>query len=300
MAKNSYSIPPAINRTWLDHEIGISGGGWDLRPTPLRQILFFLGGGMLLAWVCMKTFVASAGAPMIVAVIVWWLVCLVYFGGLDKTKELKVQRVPALLAYLPRRARRLIARRSSDPSDFYSVVGIYDIEDDGLIHFDDKSKGQIYLVVGSASYLLFDEDKTSILDHVDAFWRKTDSGCEWAFITTKEPQRVHRQVVSLERDNQALEIRDPELIELQNEKYDIITQHVGGRFTSIHQYVLLRGKSMDALRRGQQLLQAEVEGSVLMIKEATVLDRTETLTMLKIFYQEAYQQSLSARMRLVA
>lgn len=33
------------------------------------------------------------------------------------------------------------------------------------------------------------------------------------------------------------------------------------------------------------VLQAEVEGSALMIKEATVLDREETEPMLRVFYQ---------------
>lgn len=252
---------------------------------PIKQLFFFGGGALALLWAVTQTFVASSGPVFITLFVIWGLALIVYFGGMTKTKELRAMNVPALLAYAPSRARNVFTRRSSDPSDFYSIVGIDGIEEDGRIHFSDGGEGQVYLVVGSASYLLFDEDRIGILDRVDAFWRKIDTNCEWSFVTTKEPQRIYHQVASLEHRNHALEVRDPDLIELQNEQYDILTQHVGGKFTSIHQYLLLKGKSADALRRAHMVLQSEVEGSALMIKEATVLDREETEPMLRVFYQ---------------
>jgi hypothetical protein len=72
---------------------------------------------------------------------------------------------------------------------------------------------------------------------------------------------------------------------LQDEQYDILTGHVGGRFTSIHQYVVLKGKSADALRQAHLVLQAEVEGSSLMIKEVTLLGRDECYQVLRVLYQ---------------
>lgn len=285
MAKTSYKVPAGINRSFLDHEIVLSRGGWAAKPSPIKQLLFFGGGLLVLLWVSTSTFVASSSPGFIAAFAVWGLAAIAYFGGMTRTKELRAMSLPALLAYAPPRARKVFTRRTSNPSDFYSVVGIDGIDEDGLIRFADGGRGRTYLVVGSASYLLFDEDRISILDRVDAFWRKVDTNCEWATITTKEPQRIYHQVASLERRNQRLEVRDPDLVELQNEQFDILTQHVGGRFTSIHQYLLLRGKSADSLRRGQLALQAEVEGSSLMIKEATALDREETVTMLRVFYR---------------
>jgi len=285
MAKMSYKVPTSLNRSFLDHEITLSKGGWAAKPSPIKQLFFFGGGALALLWAVTQTSVASSGPVFITLFVIWGLALVVYFGGMTKTKELRAMNVPALLAYVPSRARNVFTRGSSDPSDFYSIVGIDGIEEDGRIRFSDGGEGQVYLVVGSASYLLFDEDRIGILDRVDAFWRKIDMNCEWAFITTKEPQRIYHQVASLEHRNHALEVRDPDLIELQNEQYDILTQHVGGKFTSIHQYLLLKGKSADALRRGHMVLQAEVEGSSLMIKEATVLDREETEPMLRVFYQ---------------
>ncbi|PUB32557.1 hypothetical protein C8K30_1011083 [Promicromonospora sp. AC04] len=285
MAKTSYKVPSSLNRSFLDHEITLSKGGWAARPSPIKQLFFFGGGALVLLWVTTSTFVASSGPVFITLFVIWGLLTIVYFGALTKTNELRVTTVPALLSYLPARARHVLTRRGSDPSGFYSIVGIHGIDQDGRIHFVDGSEGQVYLVVGSASYLLFDEDRVRILDRVDAFWRKVDTSCEWSFITTKEPQRIYHQVANLERRNHALQVRHPDLVELQDEQYDILTQHVGGKFTSIHQYLLLKGKSADALRRGHTVLQAEIEGSALMIKEAMLLNREETEPMLRLFYQ---------------
>ncbi|MGI8307081.1 hypothetical protein [Saccharopolyspora hattusasensis] len=295
MAKMSYKVPTSIARSFLDHEITLSKGGWAAKPSPIKQLLFFGGGFLALLWVTTSTFISSAGPVFITLFVIWGLAVIVYFGGMTKTKELRAMNVPALLAYAPKGARHVYTRRSSNPSDFYSIVGIDGIDEDGRIHFSDGGEGQVYLVVGSASYLLFDEDRIGILDRVDAFWRKVDTTCEWSTITTKEPQRIYHQVANLENRNQALQVRDPDLIELQNEQYAILTQHVGGKFTSIHQYLLLKGKSADALRRGHTALQAEVEGSALMIKDATVLDRDEAEPMLRVFYQGIDDELLSLK-----
>lgn len=284
MAKTSYKVPASLNRSYLDHEISLTKSGWP-GPTPIKQLLFYGGGGFVVLWAASSTFIKSSGPVFITLFVIWGLATVAYFGSRTKTKELRAMNVPALLSYLPPSARKVLTRRTSNPTDFAGIVGIDGIDEDGRIHFSDGGKGQVYLVVGSASAMLFDEDRTSILDRIDGFWRKVDTTCEWIFITTKEPQRIYHQVASLEERNQALEIRDPDLIELQNEQYDILTQHVGGKFQSIHQYLLLKGKSEDALEKGNTLLQAEVNGSGLMVKEATMLDREETITMLQVFYQ---------------
>lgn len=285
MAKDMYGIRASIDRSYLDHEITITGGGWDLRPSPIKQLLFIGGGLLVILWLATSTWIASSGVVCILLFVIWALAALAYFGGLTRTKQLRLGTVPAFLAYLPKTARNVIVRRSANPTAFYSIVGIDAVDEDGRITFADGSVGQAYLVVGSASYLLFDEDRVGILNRVDAFWRKVETTCEYVTITTKEPQRIYRQVAALEQRNQALEVRDPDLLALQAEQYDILTTHVGGQFSSIHQYMVLKGRSADALRRGHNILQAEVEGSALMIKEATMLDRDETLSMLRVFYR---------------
>ncbi|WP_284982289.1 hypothetical protein [Arthrobacter sp. efr-133-TYG-118] len=285
MAKSSYRITTPLNRGYLDHEISFPIFGWQIPATPLKQLVFLGGGMLVVVWAAMTTFIKDANPGLIALFVIWGFIAVFYLGGLTKTRELRFRTVPAFLAYAPKRARHVVTRRNADPSEFYSIVGIDDVTDDGEIRYADRSVGQIYLVVGSASYLLFDEDRVAILDRVDSFWRKVQTTCEYDFITTKEPQRIYHQLANLERRNQALEIRDPHLLELQNEQHDILTEHVGGKFSSIHQYVLLKGKSSEALRQAHLILQAEVEQSSLMVKEATVLDREESYQMLRVFYQ---------------
>lgn len=293
MAKQHYGIRASIDRSWLDAEINISGGGWQLKAMPIKQVFFYLGAGLALIWAISATWIKNSGPFFITAFVLWGLFAMFYLGALTKTKQLRVLTIPPLISYLPSTARNVITRRSSNPTGFYSLVNIDHIEDDGVIHFSDGSFGQTYAVVGSASYLLFDEDRFEILNRVDAYWRKVDATCEHIFITTKEPQRIYRQVAALEERNRNLEIRDPDLLALQNESFGILQEHVGGKFTSIHQYLILKGKTADSLKRGHNILQAEVEGSSKMIRDAALLNGAETITMFKTFYQGTEEDPLA-------
>lgn len=285
MPKISYKIPSSLNRSFLDHEVALSGGGFQAKPMPMKVLLFWAGSILTLFWVASSTFVAQADWWLIVLVVIWWLIATAFLGQYSKTKEMKFGAVPALLSYLPTASRRVLTRSSTNPSAFYSVVGIDGIEDSGLIRYADGTFGQGYLVVGSASVLLFEEDRKSILNRVDAFWRKVDTSCEYTFVTTKEPQRVYHQIANLERRNLALEVRDPELKELMDEQYDILNDYVGRQFASIHQYLLLKADNMEALRRAHSVLQAEVENSSLMIKNCTMLNGEEVTEMLTVLYR---------------
>jgi hypothetical protein len=280
-----YKIPSSLNRSFLDHEVALSGGGFQAKPLPMKVLLFWAGSILTLFWVASSTFVAQASWWLIALVVIWWLITTAFLGQYSKTKEMKFASVPALLSYVPTVARRVVTRNSTNPSAFYSVVGIDNVEESGLIRYADGTFGQGYLVVGSASILLFEEDRKSILNRVDSFWRKVETNCEYTFVTTKEPQRVYHQIANLERRNLALEVRDPDLKELMDEQYDILNDYVGKQFASIHQYLLLKGDNLEALRRGHSVLQSEVENSSLMIKGCTMLDGEEVTDMLSVLYK---------------
>ena len=280
--KPSYRVPAPINRGVLDHEITIWSG--QSTPTSLKQIVFYLAAILFIVWAAMNTFLASSGPLWITLFSIWAGIATIYLGGMMKTNELRIVSVGAFLSYIPKRARNVVTRRGADPSNFYQIAGISAIDNDGGIHFADGSVGQVYLVAGSASYLLFDEDRNAILERVDSFWQKAKTSCSYTFITTKEPQRIHRQLAHLERRNRALEVRDHDLLELQNEQHDILKEHVGGRFSSIHQYVLAKASNPEALLQGHQILEAESGDSSLMIKEITILMKDDTQAMLRMLY----------------
>lgn len=285
MAKTTYKIPSALNRSILDHEITLSGGGWQAPPLPLKVILLWVASLMTVFWVVTSTWISNASWYLQVFVVIWWLVATAFFGKYGKTKELNALTVPSLLSYVPKGARKIVTRSSSSPTGFYSVVNIDSIDETGFIRWNDGSVGQAYLVVGSASILVFEEDKRAILDRVDAYWRKVDVDVEHIFITTKEPQRVWKQLANLERLNQNLENRDPELFELMDERYSLLKDHVGGQFNSIHQYLILKAENPEALRKGHTILQAEREDSSLMLRECASLDKDDVIEMLRTIYR---------------
>lgn len=284
MAKKVYKIPASIKRSFLDHEIALQGGGFQMPATPMKVILFWVVSVFALFWLLSSTFLKSADLWILVLLVVWWFAATGFFGAYSKAKEMKWQQLPSLAAYNGKANRVINTRKSADPSPFYQIAPIKSIDRTGYITWADGTVGQAYLVVGSASVLVFAQDKVSILDRVDSFWRKVDTASEYSFITTKEPQRVYRQLAALERRNRALEVRDPELFELMEEQFDILKDYVGGSFNSIHQYLVVKADNPEALRRAHTVVTAEAEESSLMIKQITMLDGDEAEEMLRAVY----------------
>lgn len=284
MAKTSFKVPVSLDRSFLDHEINLSSGGWQVPPTPMKVVLFYLVGLLGLFWAVTGTFIKSASLPLIVGFVVFWLIAVLFLAKYNKNKEMNISKVPAFVGYAPPKARRVVTRSKSNPSDFYSIARINSIDESGLIHLQDGTIAQCYLVVGSGSILVFEEDKKTILDRVDAFFRKIDTSVELAFITTKEPQRIYKQLAHLDDINLRLENRHPELIELMRERFDILNEFVGDSFTSIHQYLMIKGDNLEALRRAHTVVAAEAEDSSLMFKQVTMMDQVDAYEMLKVFY----------------
>ena len=181
----------------------------------------------------------------------------------------------------------MLTRSDSSPGQFHSIVGIKDVDEKtAFITYADGMVGQAYAVVGSASRLLFDQDRNAILNRNDRFYRKLEPGVELEFITTKEPQRVHTQIATLERRNRALdpEARDPELVALMDEQYESLKSYVGSSFFSIHQYLILIASNEEDLRKAHNLLDAEAADSSLMFKQIAMLTYDETIELLRTHY----------------
>ena len=284
--KTSYKIPNSLDKSFLNEEIKLIRSA-HAKPLPLKVILFYMVSLLVLFWACSSTFIAKADFGWIALFAVWWILATIYFGRYSKTKELRITGIPALLNYLPKSQRKVLTRRTSNASAFYSIAGIKGITDDGRVSFADGTVGQAYIVVGSASILVFEADKKAIINRVDSFYRKIETTSQFIWITTKEPQRVYRQLANLERRNLALKIREPELFALLEEDTSILTEYVGSRFNSIHQYLLIKADNDEALMRAHSLLQAEVQDSSLMIKNCTLLDGDGSKEVLRGIY--AYQ-----------
>ena len=321
MARPTYAIPASINRSMLDHEIVLSGGGMQTKPIPLKVILYWVGVFMIAMLMISRSFVGEAGIPLIVMFVIWLFASAAFLGQYSKTKEMKFQQIPAMIEYSVPNSRKVLTRNNSNPYDFMTITGVRSIDEDGLITFVDGGVGQLYGVVGTGSRLLFDGDKDSIIARVKSFWEKIDTTCEWTFITTREPQQITQQVAHAERLNYNLTVPTlsgvrkypdadargfSELHELLNERYQLL-QHVAGvrrdgtkgaRFMSIHQYLLIRASNLENLQVAHSVLEAEVNASSAMFKQCRVIDSgVKTAEVLKMFYQGREKTDFGAALK---
>lgn len=287
MAKDRYSIPVSLDRTILDHELSLANKSFHMKPLPMKVIFTYIGSIVVLMWLLTGTPLKGSSFGFLAMITIWWIAATAYFAAYSKTKEMRMSQIGALLDYVPKKARRVLTRSDSRTGPFLSIVGIKDVDQDtGLITYVDGMVGQAYSVVGSASRLLFDQDRDAILNRNDRFYRKLEPGVEWVFITTKEPQRVYAQVAALEKRNQALplEARDPELVALMDEQYESLRSYVGSSFFSIHQYLILIARNEEELRKAHNLLDSETADSSLMFKQVSMLTYDETIDLLATHY----------------
>ncbi len=279
MAKKSYKIPESLDKTVGDMEISFqSADGAGVKPIKIRTVLMAIGSVMVLFLLISKTFIGNSGIGLIILFSILWLTMTVLLLFPDKTGIPQGSLAASMLNYLPKKMRRITTRKSSPALGFYQLVGIEKVNDkNGLITFVDGTYGYLYQVSGTASILLFPSDRDAILDAADDFWRRVPADCEYIFITTKEAQKVYSQMGAMKRRYDALEGEDPDLQALINNNYKILHDHVGSQYRSIHQYLLIKGDNLEALRRAHAILNYEVESSTLLFKQCKALHRTEDL-----------------------
>lgn len=285
MAKQVYKIPIDLNQHFADMEIAVQGSnGVGAKPLPIKVILTYVASAIFCFYLCSQTFLSISPGYWIPFAIVWALLTLV-FAKYDKTMRMQIQMVPSFFSYLSKASRRVIVRKNHRANDFISICGIENIDKkNALIQFTDGTYGFIYRVVGSASILLFDEDRDAIISRVDSFYRKIGTECEIAFITSKEAQKVYRQIANLKRRYDNLNCDDPDLKMLAEEQFSVLKNDIGGSFRSIHQYMLLKADNKEMLLKNKNVVQSEVENSSLMFKQCVPLDYNDVCKLLKTIY----------------
>lgn len=287
MAKHSYKIPAGLNASYADLEITIqSKNGVGAKPLPVKVILMYITSIVLCFWVCSHTIVASGSILQIAAFVVLWVALTLLLVKYDRTKRVQLQIIPTLLNYIPKMSRHVITRTTNKANEFYGIAGIDSVDEKtGLVKYIDGTYGYWYRVVGSASILLFDEDRNAILNRVDSFFCKCDTDYECIFITTKESQRIYRQVTSLKQTWDDLEVKDNDLKHLVDEQFDVLKNYVGGSFKSIHQYLVLKADNKESLMMAKNVLQSEVESSSRMIKQCAALYYNDINEVLRLVYR---------------
>ena len=286
--KNSYKIPYGLNENYGNMSISLQTKDGSVGTVvPMKVIASYVCSGLLCMYLVMNTFIGSMSTIIQkVLFIILWVALTVVLVKYDTTQRMNVQLIPVLLNYIPKKARYVYTRQNRSATPFFNIVGIEDIDEDGLITFVDGTLGYMYRVVGSASILLFDSDRDAIINRVDTFFRKWNTDSEITFYTLKEPQQVYNQVASLKYRYDNLRTFDKDLRDLAEEQFTILKKFVGHEFKSIHQYMLIKAKNKEALTVSVNVLESEIENSSLMIKQCVPLDYEAVVTFLKALYQK--------------
>ena len=284
MAKLSYEIPTSLDASFLDSEIAVkSREGLGFQAVPLRVILSILASALGLMLVLFRSFIGQGGIDLVLLFSLAWTLMTMLLVKYDKSRRMGISLLMPLMSYT-KANRNIATRRTDDAVAFHSILGIDDVAEDGLISFNDGGTGYCYRIVGTASILLFDSDKKAILNRIDSYYRKLDIDVGHIFITAKEPQRIHNQLVALKRRYEKLRVRDPDLIQLVQEQEETLTDYVGGRFRTVHQYLIIKGKSREALTIGAVALGVEAESSAMMFRQCVSVHRKELLQLLQTIF----------------
>lgn len=296
-AKSSYKIPYGLEQSYSDMMISLrSKDGSVGKVLPMVVVLTYILSFLVCMFLVTKTFIGTMGNPIqIILFILLWGALTVVLAKYDGTRRMNIQRVMTLLNYIPRRSRHVYTRMKNDAGPFWNLLGIDTIDSNGLIQFLDKTYGYMYRVVGSASILLFDGDRDAIVTRVDNFYRKWDGDTEIIYITSKEAQKVYRQLANLQKRYENLKNDDPDLRNLGEEQFKILKDYVGKEFKSIHQYMILKSNNKEALRIANSILQTEVETSSLMIKQCIPLDLEDEYSVLQSIFQKGDFRYVSSK-----
>lgn len=290
MAKDVYKIPASLDENYLNMEIAIqSKDGVGLKPLAVRVILVWLLSLFGMVYLCINgsSVIAQAGWGMRIIFGATWLGFTYILTQMDKSHRMQLELIPTLLTYIQSSNRTVITRKTANGNAFYGIVGIESIdEDSGLVKYTDGTYAYWYAVVGTASVLLFPKDRNSILDRVNEFYKKIQSDCEICYVTTKESQRVTKQIAHLMAQYKKLEFKDKDVDMLVKEQYDVLKNFVGKEFKSLHQYMVLKGDNREALSTLNNIVISEYEGSSLMFKQCTPMYRPQIEEVLHLIYSE--------------
>lgn len=283
--KQSYGIKTPMLSTAFDTEITLQKDGVGLRPLPIKFVIITVISSVL-CMKCATSELVSIGNMVQKSVFVcMWLAMTVLLFMSDKTKRMNFQNIISLLNYIAVPTnRRVVTRRDVPATAMLDMCNIKGIDKSGVIKFADRHFGYMYRVTGTASVLLFDEDKKQIINAVDNFYRKIDANTEFIFMTLKEPQKIYNQAAAVKYRYNKLKLNDNDLNDLCNNQLVMLREVVGKQYQSIHQYMIIKADSMESLLAAKITIQAELDSSGLFIKRCIPLYDDEILDALATVY----------------
>lgn len=288
MAKQRFKIPTTLDVSYFDMEFNLkskNGVGVN-KPVSAKVMIFSLLAAFGWFYLVFQTFIGKGGIPVIIGFTIGWVLLSILLVKADKTNRTGLELVFSMINYLPKSGRYVPVRMSDKVYPLQHLLNVKTIDpEDGRIHFLDGQVGHVYHVVGSASALMFEQDKQIILDKVDAFYRKLPVGVEVIYDTVYEGHSVDEQLESVKETKKNLNAQSEGLNALLKEQHDILKYAINNNqgLTSLHQYLVVRAPSESALTEFENLLIGDVEGDGLMFRLAKTLNYTESERYFKSF-----------------
>lgn len=289
MAKSVYKIPTSLDASYVDLEFNLQTKDGLGPQAPVNGKTILLGLIAIIAWfyIIFQTPIGKGGILVVVGFTIAWIVLAVLLVKPDKTKKHGFELIVTMINYMQKSNRRANVRLFDNLATMQHITGIKHVDpEDGMLHFMDGTVGRVYSVVGSASILMFDQDKSMILDKVDNFYRKLPVGVEIVFDTVKESQRTDIQTESAIRGFKQLNVKSRGLATLYKERHQILKYGVGEKFKSIHQYAVLKAPKAESLSEGESLIISDAENEGLMFKRVDTLNYEDVVRYIQQFYGE--------------
>lgn len=279
--KQNFKIPTSLDVSYMDMEFNFKSkdGVGINKPLTAKVVLSVLFAVFAWFYLVFQTFIIKGGIGVIIGFTIFWFLLALLLLRTDNTGRMGLELVFSLLNYLPKSGRYVPVRLADSVYPLQSLLNVHTIdEEDGCIHFLDGQIGYVYHVVGSASALMFEQDKQVILSKVDAFYRKLPVGVEVIYDTVFEGHAVDDQIQNIEKTRKALRSKSPGLQRLLTEQHDILKHAINNHkaLRSFHQYMVVRCPSESDLKEFENLVIGDVEGSGLMFRLAKTLNYEET------------------------
>lgn len=280
MAKQRFKIPASLDVSYFDMEFHLKtkdGLGIN-RPVSAKTVLFTLLAGFAWFYLVFQSFIGTSGIPLIIGFTIGWVALSILLIRPDKTNRLGIELVLSMINYLPKTGRFVPVRMGDNVYPLQSLLNIRTVDpEDGVIHYLDGAVGHVYHVVGSASTLMFEQDKQAILNKVDSFYRKLPVDVEVIYDTVYEGHSVDVQVESVKYDMNNLNSSSKGLQALLMEQHQILDLAINSSqgLTSLHQYLVVRATNEATLMDFENLLIGDVEGDGLMFRLAKTLNYNE-------------------------
>ena len=284
MAKKTYRIPYSLNVTKLQAPViltGRKGQGPFKRPVKLLTvILLALLGLVVPMFIFMNTGISEGSFLGKVLFFVGWemfvlLLVIPQSNGQEGYKTIW----PTLSYWVDTHNKVISTRGDADVTEVSDVLQIRKIDNEGTITFVNGWVGKIYEVDGHASNMLFENERSYVIDAFERWLQRLPANVSVSIPTQHAPLDLGRQINAAIRRTERQRSTDLKALAARKEK--VIRQNIAGneRFKTISQCVMISATDVPTLHGECQWFEQQVQSG--MAKTAKRADFDRTLELLR-------------------